>query len=236
MKRIKVLIIEDELIIAEKIKLILEDIGYNVVGAAASFDQGISLFSKHHPDVVIADINLDGEKDGVDLICVLRESSDFKAIFVTSYSDQKTIEKAKVARPDAYLVKPFGKEDLYATIEIATQKEPYNENDAKSKTPHLYVKIKNAIVKVELDKIVAVKSEDIYCTFIMDDGQKHMVRSSMKQLLEKLGGEFLRIHKSYLIQFNMIDKMEYDYVLIGQNKFPIGRTYRNELMERLSPL
>lgn len=236
MNRIKVLIIEDELIIAEKIKKILSDIGYEVVGIGMSYEEGSELFSAHNPDVVIADINLNGAKDGVDLIQDLRPKSNFKAIFVTSYSDQKTVERVKNAKPDAYLVKPFGKEDLYTTIETVMVKESESNAFSHDSNNHIYVKSKNAIIKIDLDKIIAVRSEDIYCVFMMKDGQEHLVRNSMKQLLAKLGTDFLRIHKSYIIRFKMIEKMEYDGITIGEYKFPIGRTYREELMQRLDVL
>ena len=100
MSQIKILIAEDELIIAEDIKFLLEDLGYQVVEEVArNYQDGVRLFDSENPDLVLVDIILSGEKDGIDLAGTIRERSDTPLIFLTSHADASTVDRAKTMNP-----------------------------------------------------------------------------------------------------------------------------------------
>lgn len=119
MTPLKTLIIEDEIIIAEDMRIMLESLGYAVIGTALDFDQGLELISNETPDIVLTDISLNSDKDGVDIAKEVRANFDLPLIFITSHSDQKTLERVKEVQHIGYLVKPFDKKELYTSIEIA---------------------------------------------------------------------------------------------------------------------
>ena len=116
---IKILLVEDELIIAEHLTILLENIGCEIVGSAIDFDEAIEILETEKPDLILLDINLGGKKDGVDLAEEINRRFDIPFIFTTSHSDSVTLERAKKVNPANYLVKPFRKEQLYTAVEIA---------------------------------------------------------------------------------------------------------------------
>lgn len=119
MDKVKILIVEDERLIAESIRISLEKHGYEVCGIESWGEKVRAAIELKSPDLVLMDIRLRGEMSGVQTASVINDVYDIPVIFLTSYSDDKTIEQAKHAFPYGYLVKPFEDRELYATIEIA---------------------------------------------------------------------------------------------------------------------
>ncbi len=119
MKKIKVGIVEDEIIIAETISLALKKLGYLPTKPAYSYESAISMLESEKPDIVLLDINLNDELDGVDLAHYINANHSLPIIFLTANSDRNTIDRSKQTRPKAFLVKPFSNEDLFSAIEIA---------------------------------------------------------------------------------------------------------------------
>ena len=115
----RTLIVEDELIIAADLQSILEDLGYEVVGIARTAADAEQTIEQEQVDLVLLDIVLSGDRDGVDLAHVIRRHQSIPIVFVTSHADENTVRRAKAIRPEGYLVKPFTREDVYASIEIA---------------------------------------------------------------------------------------------------------------------
>jgi len=119
MKKIKVGIVEDEMIIVETISLSLKKLGYLPSEPALSYESAIRMLEEDRPDIVLLDINLNDEFDGVDLAHYINANFSMPIIFLTANSDRNTIERSKQTRPNAFLVKPFSNEDLYTAIEIS---------------------------------------------------------------------------------------------------------------------
>ncbi|MDP8220614.1 MAG: ATP-binding protein [Candidatus Stygibacter frigidus] len=119
MNIVKVLIVEDERIIAESIKLSIEKLNYSVCGIQAWGEKVTSTIEELQPDLILMDIRLRGEMSGVQAAAIIKDKFDLPVVFLTSYSDDKTIQNAKHTYPYGYLVKPFEERELYATIEIA---------------------------------------------------------------------------------------------------------------------
>lgn len=113
-----VLIVEDELIIALDIKEILNENGYDAIINIVSVDAAIKAIESYNPSLVLIDINLKQDKDGVDLGSYLLENDKIPYIYVTSYSGKTTLERVGETRPYGYIVKPFKSMDLVATITI----------------------------------------------------------------------------------------------------------------------
>ncbi len=119
MKKMKVGIVEDEMIIAETIALALKKLGYLPTQPAFSYESAISMLESEKPDIVLLDINLNDELDGVDLAHYINANYSLPIIFLTANSDRNTIERSKQTRPNAFIVKPFSNDDLFSAIEIA---------------------------------------------------------------------------------------------------------------------
>ncbi len=115
----RVIIVEDEAIIATEIEYYCIDLGYKVVGKFMNGDAALDGFATLDPDIALLDINIKGSKDGIDLARVIREKYNFPFVFLTSYADVATLEKVKEVLPYGYIVKPFTENDIRSNIEIA---------------------------------------------------------------------------------------------------------------------
>ncbi|OHX35426.1 two-component system response regulator [Methylomonas sp. LWB] len=122
MQASKILIVEDEGIIAMDIRRQLEGFGYQVVATAFSGGQAITLANQHKPDLVMMDIVLKGEMDGISAAQAIVESLRIPVIFLTAYSDSATLARAKATGAYGYLIKPFRPDELHASIEVALYK------------------------------------------------------------------------------------------------------------------
>ncbi|MDY6806807.1 MAG: EAL domain-containing protein [Cyanobacteriota bacterium] len=126
MSKAKVMIVEDESIIAEDIADSLESIGYSIVGIVSSGEEAIVLAGKLQPDLVLMDIMLQGEMDGIAAAEQIKSSYQIPAIYLTAYADEKTLERVKDTNPLGYIVKPFEEKNLHLTIQIALQRYQYD--------------------------------------------------------------------------------------------------------------
>lgn len=114
----RIQIVEDEFIIAEDLRGALEDIGHQIVGVAGSVEEALEHFSQNKPDLVLLDINLGGDSEGIALGAKLAESR-VPFIYISAYIDQKTRTKAEATGPKAFIIKPFDMAELEVQIKFA---------------------------------------------------------------------------------------------------------------------
>jgi PAS domain S-box-containing protein len=126
-----VLIVDDDLIIANLIEMRLKKLGYNVVGITGSGKEAISLAASSNPDVIIMDINIKGEIDGIETANRIIRESDIPVVYLTGDQDPKTFERAKATDDCEYLVKPFKDLDLSIGVELAIYKHALNAGARK---------------------------------------------------------------------------------------------------------
>ncbi|HKQ31974.1 MAG TPA: response regulator [Thermodesulfobacteriota bacterium] len=122
MDKIKVMIVEDEIIVAKHIEDSLQNLGYLVTGIVSSGEDAVEHAAEFHPDIALMDIMLGGETDGISAAEMIRKRHSIPVIFLTAYSNEKTIQRAKTAKPYGYILKPFEETDLFTSIEIALHK------------------------------------------------------------------------------------------------------------------
>lgn len=122
MRNERILIVEDERIIALDLQRRLERFGYPRPYLAATGDEALQQTEEHTPDIILMDIMLSGAIDGVDAARIVKERFGIPVIFLTAYSDEKTLSRAKEAEPFGYILKPFKEKELYTTIDIALYK------------------------------------------------------------------------------------------------------------------
>ncbi len=121
-KKIQILVVEDERIIALNLKENLESLGYVVVGIAASGEKAVEKATEFHPDLVLMDIRLQGNMDGIEAAQQIWDNFSIPVIYVTGHSDKSTLERAKVTAPFGYILKPVKEQELQVSIETALQR------------------------------------------------------------------------------------------------------------------
>lgn len=119
MTNIRVLVVEDEPLIAEDIRETLDNIDFEVSGVAYDSDAALEELASNTPDIVLLDVNLGSKLDGIDIAGIINRDYQLPFIFLTSYADRSTVDRAKHTRPMGYIVKPFDERDLFTTLEIA---------------------------------------------------------------------------------------------------------------------
>ena len=115
----KILLVEDDDVIAKVADWRLKNLGYSVCGRATSGAEAMELVVNARPDLVLMDINIRGNVDGIETAKMIKKGFNIPVIFVTSHSDGPTLERAKETRPDGFIVKPFDDNDLRVAIQLA---------------------------------------------------------------------------------------------------------------------
>tara|TARA_B100001245_G_C22852777_1_gene409949 strand:- start:153 stop:845 length:693 start_codon:yes stop_codon:yes gene_type:complete len=225
----RIYIVEDEPIIRQDLVFCVEDMGHEVIGQSGKFDTAHEEILAKKPDIALLDVNLDSEKDGIDLGEVLLKAK-ISFIYITSYYDKATVDRAKHTFPAAYVIKPFDEQDLKINIDLALMKMKRAGSFSSNK---LFVKNNQDLVAVVPNEIIYVEADDNYCKVHTDKG-KFMLAHTLKKTEEKLMDKgFIRIHKSYLINFERIDIITEGMVHLGDHHLPIGKAYKTQLQEFL---
>lgn len=257
MAKLKLLIAEDNVVIAHNLSLSLESMGYEVCQVLSSGEELLLQVHQHHPDLVILDITLEGKLDGIETAALLAKSTRVPFIFMTAFSDKETIDRAKQTNPHAYLVKPFDARTLQSSIELAIHNAGTRLLAAEQATASpaiptagtdaveahnfllqdaLFVKVRNRLEKVMLEDIIWAEAQDIYCN-IKTRTHLHLVSQSLKNLEQRLpAGHFMRVHRSYIVQLTAIEAIEDNNILIGNKQIPIGNTHKDALLKRIQIL
>ena len=122
MASFKILVVEDESIVAMDIKHRLENMGYIVPAITSSGEEAVEKASETNPDLVLMDIVLKGEMDGIDAAQQIKDNLDIPVVYLTAYSDERTLKRAKITGPFGYIIKPFEDRELHSAIEVALYK------------------------------------------------------------------------------------------------------------------
>lgn len=151
MRNIKVLVVEDESIIAQDMISRLKRMGYSSVGPAITGEKAIELASSELPDIILMDISLAGDMDGIEVASRIRAKHNIPVIYVTAFSDDKVLDRAKPTAPYGYLIKPFIEKELRATIETALYKHRVEEELRQSREQYLALLEASGAVPWEMD-------------------------------------------------------------------------------------
>lgn len=183
MSNIKILIIEDEIIIAQDIEGMILDLGYDSAGIIGNSAKAIDYLSFNTPDLVLCDINIKGAYDGIEVATIIRKKKKIPFIFLTSLSDRGTIDRAKSALPYGYILKPFDQRDLLSNIEIALFKYS-QELDQLNLSPERIVSISAARLTDQEYKILQLMTTGITNQEIA--GKLHISKNTLKFHIKNL--------------------------------------------------
>lgn len=243
-RKINVLIVEDELIVADYIQDCLQKLDYEIAGIAINYDKALEMLRSALPDIILMDISLKGSKTGIDLGEYVSKNYGVPFIFTTSHSDRVTVDKAKQVMPYAYLIKPFSEEDLYAAIETALNQYarrkpgkdgPGHENDPVIIDNAIFLKSKDRFIKLELEDLVYIEANDNYCTLYTQQ-LSYVLKAPLKNLQDSLPEYFWRIHRSFVINLRLLKSFKADEVQVGAYTLPVGKSFYPLFIKKLNIL
>jgi DNA-binding LytR/AlgR family response regulator len=239
MSKIKIGVIEDEVITADSLCSTLYQLGYDVTEPAASYAEALVMIEEDKPDLLLLDIQIKGKRDGIDLAMKINETNSIPFIFLTANADEATVQRAKLAAPGAYLLKPFTHNDLYTAIEVCLHNALNRSSNSTAESNHLinsdslFIKDGGSFHKVKFSDVLYLESEHVYVQ-VHTCEKKYLVRTSMQDYLSHFNEQkFFRIHRSYVINLDHLQSVSADDVLINGVWLPLGKTYQQDLFARL---
>lgn len=242
---IKIIIVEDEMVIAANLSLQLTNFGYEVTGIIPRGEQVISHIKTAPPDLILLDIHLKGKMDGIEVGQLIVEQFQLPIIYLTSNTDDATFARAKATQPYAFISKPFDNKAIKRAIELAITQikakrlDPKATLSATEESPYLltdriFVRSKNSMVKLLVQDILYVEAERNY-TRIFTKVKEYVLTMTLKTLEVKLPpAHFLRIHRSFMINVSQIDEVHENYVVITNKTIPLSKAHKEELAKRLN--
>ncbi|MCI4669221.1 MAG: response regulator [Bacteroidia bacterium] len=237
---LRILVVEDEMIIAAKIAMHLNQMGYEVVSIMPSGVDAVAYCKESLPDIILMDINLRGEMDGIQTVEAIQKFAEIPVIYLTANADDQTFQRAKSTRPFSFIAKPYKKMDLQRSIELVEQRMVDSPVPAapNSEAPYLledriFVRHKDTMVKIFLMDICYLTAERSYCR-IITKGMEYLVSEPLKQLEEKLPPEyFLRVHRSHVVNLKHVDEVSDTFIIVDEKLIPLSKSYKNEFFQRI---
>lgn len=242
MEAIKVLIIEDNAAERDSLCAVLTANNYTISGVAPTFKEALNLYHSAQYDVVIIDVFLDGQPEGIAFAeTISRPPYEAKPfVFLTSSKDRQIFERAKLTKPFGFLLKPFNELEVLYAIEMAIEKfysEPMaltgQDQSMLALDDFLFLKKNKSLVKVQVADISHVEVEERYCT-LYTSGERFVVQLSLAKiqvLLEPF--HFLRVHRNYLINSTHILRIDLEddlVVLSNEQIIPVSEQYRKDVL------
>jgi two-component system, LytTR family, response regulator LytT len=238
--KIDILIVEDEALIAQKMKMQLEDFGYNIAAICYDYETAIKAIKDFSFDVVITDINLgDGihKKSGLHIAQQVKQINDCPIIFLTAFSDKDTIKKATSLSPSAYLVKPVNAVNLYATVQVAVDNFEAKKSptiDTEETPQYFFVKIGNKFVKIFWNDVYHLEAIKNYVKITTtQQSNTVLVSGSLQQLIQNMlpqeyKKKFTKINRAEAVSKSIIKKIGKGFIETDYGQFKTSIDFRIE--------
>jgi len=215
MNKVKILIVEDEQIVAKNIEKRLTAAGYKVVASVSTGEEAIEKVKSTAPDIILMDIKLKGKIDGIETADILRKNYQLPVIFLTSYTDEETFQRAKNTEPFGYLIKPFETKDLNRAVELALYKNKIYQELLETKlrfeiaikagnmgvwefwpTEKKYFSDKNLKILYRFNENELTDNLDDWSALVYKD-DRELMSSTFDDFLRSKGREFTFEHRVY---------------------------------------
>lgn len=218
----KILIVEDEALIAESLFQLLSILEYQPYRPVSTPAEAIHVLENNPPDLVLLDLTLKNDLSGLDVAAYIQQQRlKIPFIVLTSNSDASMVAQVKKFHPASYLIKPFMRESLFAAIEIALPEEEEEENIEEE----IMLKTGNRSEILNLRELIYLKANGKYTELHFSFG-KRLVRLPLSSFIKENNSVgFLRVHKTYAVNPTYITAFAVDELIIGGNKIPIGRFF-----------
>lgn len=230
------MIVEDELIAATDIQEQLEDAGYEVTGIARSYEEALALFQETSPDLVLLDIQLDGDKDGIEVARKLNKLSLVPIVYITGNAEDETMRRARKTRAVSFVQKPFRARAFMTSLDLIVENVAKKRNGADTvlKDAIFLPSYKQGHEKVLKKEIRYIEGDRSYVRIFTGDGT-YDITTNLATLLPQLDSrDFLRVSKKYIINVQHLSKINKDEVTVHGKCITIGEHYRKELLNSLN--
>ncbi len=241
-EKIKILIVEDDMIIAANLALQLTNLGYEVTGIEPKGEEAIGHVRENMPDLVLMDIHLKGKLNGIETVKELKKISNLPVIYLTANNNQATFDSAKETFPKAFISKPFNKMELQRTIELVVAQmeeklDVLQESESNDELKdRIFVRHNGQMLKILLNEIQYIEADRNYCILVTDK-DRYTLTNTLKKMEEKLPKGYLyRVHRSYIVNILKLDVVAEHHLEINRKVIPISKVYKEVLLSRIQTI
>ena len=239
-----ILIVEDEMIIASRVAMLVEKMGYAVAGILPRGEEVLDHCRSAQPDLILMDIHLKGKLDGVETVEQLQKAGfQIPVIFLTANSDDASFNRARITRPEGFVSKPYRRRELEMALALAFSRQRERTNETRHPTMYessnptlgdrIFVRHQNKMIRLPFADILFVEASRAYCRVVTTE-RDYTLSMSLSALERKLPERiFLRVHRSYLVNLRKIDEIGSDELIVSGRSVTLGRSYREQLVRRL---
>lgn len=236
----RILIVEDDMIIAANLSLQLTNLGYEVTGIESRGEEAVMHVGVNTPDILLMDINLKGSIDGIETVKAIQQSHDIAVIYLTANTDDASFSRAKETHPQAFISKPFNQLDLQRTIALVVdqlltrdKKKEHSKPELQVLGDRIFIRHRGKMMKLMLDEILYMEANRNYTNIVSESGN-YLLTNTLKCMEKKLPkGSFLRVHRSYIVNVSKLDAIADTHLEIKRKVIPFSKSYRELLLDRI---
>lgn len=234
MEKISVLIVEDQLLIAQNLKAILTDHDFKVMETAVCGEDALKVVDNSLPDLILMDIHLAGEIDGIETAEKIRQKYNIPIIYLSDHTDNETVDRAKKTFPANYLSKPFRTADLLRALEIAfvNAARPAKTTSATKLKDRIFIRIDNQKSKMIAYKDIIYLEADRAYSSVVTDEKEYKLSNNMRIISDQMNSsEFIRVSRKHVVNINHITGIDGNMISLGDNhKVQMSKNYRDAVM------
>ncbi|MDF7815513.1 LytTR family transcriptional regulator DNA-binding domain-containing protein [Hymenobacter sp. YC55] len=241
-----ILIVEDEVLIADEIQRALIRLGHNALEPVDNSDDALATLAEQQVELVLMDVNIQGDTDGIATAILVRRQFAIPVVFLTARSDSATLNRAKVAQPFGFLLKPFTDDSLRAQLEMAlynayevppprTAASEEMATSAPNTTQfarHFFVRHGSGHVRIAVSDILYFEALQNYVR-LHTATSSYVFDSTLKELEQKLPPCFFKTHRSHIVNLDHVQAYVEGCVLLGKEYIPVSRACKEELKNRI---
>ncbi|MCF4102538.1 response regulator [Gillisia sp. M10.2A] len=239
----KILIVEDDMIIAANISLQLTNLGYEITGIVCRGEDAILHVQENKPDILLLDIHLKGKLDGIETAKLIQSKNELSLIYLTANSDDATFSIARETHPMAFISKPLNLLELKRAIELVEAQVRKHKQEKEHRDPEIefmddriFVRQNGKRIKLLLKFILYIEAERNYCNVVTEE-KSYLLSSTLKSISEQLPTSlFIRVHRSYVINISRLDVVAESHIEIKRKVIPVSKTYREVLLKRIKTI
>lgn len=236
--KIKILIVEDEILVAEEISADLEDYGFEITEIAISSEECFDAIKKEIPHVILMDINIKGPQDGIETALTINKTHNIPIVYLTANTDSKTISRALSTSPSAFISKPYTKKDLVIALELAFNKHNNKliiTNILEQKNS-FFVKDGSQYSRIKFDDINYIEADGSYSK-IITTAKNYTLSTNLNHFQDSQNSPvFVRIHRSYIVNVEKVDAFDKHSLTINSKTLPISKSYQKKVMKFFNKL
>jgi two-component system response regulator LytT len=217
MKDLKILIIEDEILIAEDLSDVIKSFGVKAIDMAHDKDSALLKIADFKPDLILLDIRMESEQTGIEIAEIVNEAHKIPFVFITAHSDMQMVQRILKTTPAGYITKPVKKSDVFANISLIAERIKYQ------KPRQINIKDGTTNVLIDYQDINYIESDGNYIV-MHTINKKYLLRQNMDSIMAQLDDSaFYRVHRSYIVNVEKLTSYTRKELMLKDVYIPISK-------------